>query len=356
MEKHFIIPSVFEETFVDYYGVADNILDGIKIVDFNGKDYIVGNLALREGLSPHKLVNTSIDEIDYQLMAVTGLMIATMGKYSKFVLTTGLPFSTYLPYKNGAEKFLTDQFDIAFDPRPFGGKRIEKASFQVIHTDVITEIEGAVKTIRSSSHHDSGNFLVASLGFGTFDIALSTPKGLIRRTAHSAKGMSYAVNYVSNALSKDHYLNLLTENQIERAFQRGLIVLDRKKINLQDIRKQALTTYYNEVISPAIKQKINDEDYQNTNKLYLVGGGALYPDLVELFQEEFNTIVDVIVQPDPVLAAAKGYCLNSLARQKTIGSFDDRESTLFVGLDIGNSNTVVYLSFPESEDSIGPAQ
>lgn len=356
MEKHFIIPSIFEETAVDLYSVADNILDGIKIVDFKGKDYIVGNLALREGLAPHKLVNTSIDAIDYQLMAVTGLMVATMGKYSKFVLTTGLPFSTYLPYKNDAERFLTNQFDISFDTRPFGGKRIEKASFQVIRTEVMSEIEGAVKTIRSSSHQASGSFLVASLGFGTFDIALSTPKGVIRRTTHSAKGMSYAVNQMAIALSKDHFLNLLTENQIERSFQRGLIVLDRKKINLQDIRKKALTTYYNEVISPAIKQKISDDDYQNATKLYLVGGGALYPDLVELFQAEFSTLLDVIVQPDPLLAAAKGYCLNSLEKEKTIGSFDDREATLFVGLDIGNSNTVVYLNYPESQDTIIPTQ
>ncbi len=348
MEKHFIIPSVFEETAIDLNNVADNILDGLKIVDFNGKDYLVGNLALREGIAPHKLLNTSVDEIDYQLMAVTGLMVATMGKFSKLVLTTGLPFSTFLPYRSDAEKFLKDSFNVAFDPRPFGGgTRIEKASFEVTHVDVITEIEGCIKTIRNGIQQESGNFLIASLGFGTFDIALSTPKGIIRRTAKSAKGLNYAVNYVTNTLNKDHYLNLLTENQIERAFQRGVIVLGRKRINLQDIRQKALTTYYNEVVHPAIKRNISDEDYQNTNKLYLVGGGALYPELVEQFKNEFSSVLDVIVQPEPVLCAAKGYCLNSQAREKYIGNYEDKDSTLFVGLDIGNSNTVVSVAFPE---------
>ncbi len=350
MEKHFIIPSIFEESSIDFSDVTEQMLDGIKIIDFKGKDYLVGNLALREGVSPHKLVNTSVEDIDYQLMAITGLMVATMGKYSKFVLTTGLPFSTYLPYRKAAEKFLADHFTVNFDPRPFGGKRIEKVSFQNTHVDVITEIEGCVNTIRSGVQRETGNFLVASLGFGTFDVALSTSKGIIRRTAKSAKGLSYAVNVLTNTLNKDYYLNLLTENQIEKAFQKGVIVLDRKRINLQDIRKKALTTYYNEVINPAIRHNISDDDYQNTTKLYLVGGGAMYSELVELFQEEFGSFLDVIVYPEPVLCAAKGYCLNSLDREKYIGNYDDRESTLFVGLDIGNSNTVVYLNYPEGQE------
>lgn len=348
MEKHFIIPSVFEETTVDLNNVADKILDGLKIVDFEGKDYLVGNLALREGISPHRLLNTSVDEIDYKLMALTGLMVATMGRFSKFVLTTGLPFSNYLPYRSSAEKFLKDDFSVTFDPRPFGGgNRIEKANFQVTHVDVITELEGCIKTIRDSVQQESGNFLIGSIGFGTLDIALSTPKGIIRRTAHSAKGLNYAVNHVANVLSKDHYLNLLTEKQIERAFQQGLIVLGRKRINLQDIRQKALNTYYNEVVYPAIMRNITDEDYQNTNKFYLVGGGSLYPELVDRFRDEYGSFLEIIVPPDPVLCAAKGYCLNSLAKEKQISNYEDKESTLFVGLDIGNSNTIVNLVYPE---------
>lgn len=350
MEKHFIIPSVFEQSSKELYNVADNILDGIKIVDLNGNDYLVGNLALREGIAPHKLVNTSIDEIDYQVMAVTGLLVATMGKYSKFILTTGLPFSSYMPYRHAVEKFLTNQFSISFDPRPFGGKRIERATFHVAHTHVITELEGSIKVIRNGSIKETGNFIIASLGFGTFDVALSTPKGIVQRTANSSKGISYAVKNVANSLNKDHYLNLQTDNQLDKAFQRGLIILGRKRINLQEMRQRALKTYYNEVISPSIKQSISDQDYQNTNKLYLVGGGSLYPELVEEFKNEFSSFLDVVVYPEPVICAAKGYCLNSLSKAKFINQFEEEDTTLYVGLDIGNSSTVVYLLHPQQNE------
>ena len=68
MERSFVIPSVFEENSTEFHKVAENFVDGIKIMDFNDKDYLVGNLALREGDSPHKLINSSVTEIDYQLM------------------------------------------------------------------------------------------------------------------------------------------------------------------------------------------------------------------------------------------------------------------------------------------------
>ena len=80
MERSFVIPSVFEENSTEFHSVAENFVDGIKIIDFNGKDYLIGNLALREGSAPHKLINSSVFDIDYQLMAITGLVVATMGR------------------------------------------------------------------------------------------------------------------------------------------------------------------------------------------------------------------------------------------------------------------------------------
>ena len=50
MEKSFIIPSVFEENSMLFSKVADNFIDGIRIVHFKEKDYIIGNLALKEGV------------------------------------------------------------------------------------------------------------------------------------------------------------------------------------------------------------------------------------------------------------------------------------------------------------------
>ncbi len=348
MERSFVIPSVFEENSTEFHKVAENFVDGIKIIDFNGKDYLVGNLALREGDSPHKLINSSVNEIDYQLIATTGLLVASMGRYSRLIVTSGFPFTTYQSYKKDSERYLLNRFEVSFDSRTFGGTRVERSSFQVDNIDIMTEVDGCVKALREGVTQEKNNFFVACLGYGTFEIAQSMPKGLVQRTTDSTKGLHYAVNIVENALKKEYYLNLITEQQLERAFQRGLIVLDRKRINLKDLRSNALKSYYNEVVSPAIKRKITDEDYTNTERMYLVGGGAMYPEIIDLFKNEFGSFLDVVVYPEPYLCAGRGYCLQSIARSKMSSDYGNLENTAYVGLDIGNSNTVVYVSTPDT--------
>jgi plasmid segregation protein ParM len=347
MEKSFVIPSVFEENSTEFHKVAENFVDGIKIIDFNGKDYLVGNLALREGYSPHRLINSSVKEIDYQLLALTGLVTASMGRYSNLVVTTGFPYTTYQSYRKDAENLLLKSFDVNYDSRTYGGHKVEKTTLHVDSVEIIPEIEGCVKAIRDGIHQEKNNFFIASLGFGTFEIAQSLPKGIVQRTSLSAKGLEYAVKIVENELKKDYYLNLLTEQQIERVFQRGLIVLDRQRIDLKGLRIKALQSYYSEVVSPAFRRKINDDDFTNTSLLYLVGGGAMYPELVEMFKAEFQSILDIIVYPEPYLCTARGYCLQSLSKAKLSSDFESHTNTAYVGLDIGNSNTVVYISTPD---------
>ena len=349
MERSFVIPSVFEENSNEFHKVAENFIDGIKLMDLNGKDYLVGNLALREGNAPHKLINTSVNEIDFQLMAMAGLVVSTMGRYTKLVVTAGFPFSTYQSYRKDAEKLMLNRFDILFDSRTFGGQKVERAAFEVASIEIMTEVDGCVKAIRDGVQQEKNNFFIASLGYGTFEIAQSMLKGMVQRTTYSTKGLHYAVNLVENELKKDYYLNLLTEQQLDRSFQRGLIVLDRKKINLEELRKNALSSYYHEVISPAIKLKFKDEDFLNADMLYLVGGGAMYPELVDMFKEEFQDILDVKVYPEPYLCAARGYCLQSMSKAKLSSNLETKENTAYVGLDIGNSNTVVYISTPDDE-------
>jgi len=349
MERSFVIPSVIEENSTEFHKVADNFVAGIKIIDYNGKDYLVGNLALVEGNAPHKLINSSVDEIDFQLMAISGLIVSTMGRYQKLVVTAGFPFTTYQSYRKDAEKFMLRRFDLNFDSRTYGGQKVERSSFEVDSIEIMTEIDGCVKSIREGIQQERNNFFIASLGYGTFEIAQSAPSGVIQRTTHSSKGLNYAVSIVENELKKEYYLNLITEQQMERSFQRSMIVLDRKRIDMKELRQKALTVYYNEIISPAIKRKFNNEDFTNTDRLYLVGGGAMYPELVDMFKKEFNSVLDIIVYPDPYLCASRGYCLQSQGRAKLSSNLENRENTAYVGLDIGNSNTIVYVSTPEKE-------
>ncbi len=343
MKRSYVFPSVYEETSVDYPKVAENFIEGIKINDFNHHDYLIGNMALSEGISPHKMLNSSAEELDYQLLALTSLIIATQGTSNKLIITTGFPFITHPIYKKGALDFYLGKHQVSFDTRTFGGPGVENISVTVDTMEVMTEIDGCIKAIREGQQFaEKQNFFIGSLGFGTFELALSTSAGIIHRTAHSERGINYAVSILENEIQKNYYLNLLTEQQIERAFQRGFFILNRRKVDVTDMRKRALTSYYNEVISPAMRKKFTNEDFSKTTKLYLAGGGAMYTELVDMFKEEFQDILEIIVYPDPYLTASEGYCLNSIALARTNNILEIKDNSIsYVGIDLGNSNTVV---------------
>ena len=342
MNKTFVFPSVLEEDNRDYEKVVDEFLDGIKISDFNNKNYIVGNLALNEGLSPHKFLNSSAEDLDYQLLGLTGLLIATQGTFNNLIVTTGFPFTTYQAFKQTSVDFFKGDHKVSFDSAPLGGKGLEKVNLSVKGVDVMTEVEGAIKYIRNSDLNEKNNFILASIGYGTFEIALSKPSGLVYRTTASSRGILYAVRLLEEELQKSFYINILTDQQLERAFQRGNIVINRKKVDLTEMRDKVLESYFNEVISPAIRRNITDEDFYDIETIYLVGGGAHYDKIVELFNKEFNDIIKVVVVPDPSQAASKGYCINAMEKAKEqINTLEDRSSYVCVGLDLGNNNTVV---------------
>ena len=340
MKRSYSFPSVYEETSIDHFKIADNFLDGMKIVKFNQRDYLIGNLALSEGIYPHKFLNSSASDIDYQLLALTSLIIATHGKYERIIATVGFPYVTQAIYKKGAIEFLQGKHQVSFDTRTFGGSGIETLNVNIEKVEVISEIDGCIKAIREGQSAERGNFFIGSLGFGSFELALSTPSGVIQRTTHSERGIHYAVNILENEIRKEFYINL-SEQQIERAFQRGHFVINRRKVDITKTRKHALTCYYNEVISTSMRKKFLDEDFLRTKKFYLVGGGALYPELVDLFREEFKDILDIIVLDDPNLFASEGYCLHSIGSSQSFNNLGSRDDAAYIGIDVGNSNTVI---------------
>jgi len=343
MKKIYSFTSVLEESGLELINVANSFHGGMRITDIDGKSFIVGDLALTEGISPNKFINSSARDQDYRILSLVSLVLATQGRYFKFHLTTGFPFTTYQSFKKDAIDFFKRRHQIAIDTRTFGGQSIENVNVNVEQVSIMTEIDGCIKTIREGNIGEKDNFFVVSLGFGTFEAALSTPNGIVNRTAVSSKGLSYAVNILEKELQKDHYLKMLTEKQIERAFQRGVIIVDRQKIDLKKQRAKALEIYYNEVISPELRKKFLDDDFMDTSKIYLAGGGAFYPELLDFFKKEFQNVLDVIVPPDPNLCAGIGYCIHSVEEARKAGPANFKDGVAYVGIDLGNSNTVVVI-------------
>jgi hypothetical protein len=312
---------------------SKDLLHGLKI-QHNDRWYICGDLALNEGQLPHKLINSSPEDTDYQLLAKAAMLLVQDKVEQPITITTGFPYSTYYIYKDKAVEFFQRTHLLDYDASTFNAGNRKKAMLEVQKVDVIPEIVGCTIAIRKGEPPVSGSFFVFSCGFGTFESILSTDSGIIEQTMVSTLGIRYAVNLMINELKNKYYLEFRNVHQIDDAFQRGYIFLNRQNIDLREIRKTAIQTYYHEVISPNLRGVINDSNLVKTNRIYLCGGAMYYQELVDCFIEEFGSFTQITVMDNPESQASKGYALNSLR----LGYGKIKSA---VGIDIGNATTIV---------------
>lgn len=335
--KSVLFPSVIENHDYALQSAINNLVDGIKI-HLNGNQYIVGNLALEEGVSPHKIVNANPTDVDYQVLAQSGLLLLSQYMKVPVTLTVGFPYATYKANQDAATKYFKGKHDVMFDTFSFGKVRSNKVSVEVDRVEVIPEILGCSLAIRNS-RKGSPDFFVVSVGYGTFEACLTNKNGITERTLISGPGIRYAINLAMRELKKQYYLDLRTEHQFDKNFQMGKIFINRKPHDISEIRKKAIQSYYTEIISPLLRNVWKDDDFMHSNLLFLTGGGALYPDLLDCFKAEFEGILETSIVDDPTTSASRGYAIWSHRIN------DDKNSA--AGLDIGNAQTV--LSFNESK-------
>jgi len=326
-------PSILEGHNADLSHVSKDLINGLRIYN-NGRSYILGNLALSEGLQPHKAINSSPNDLEYKLIMQSALLLANQSYNRPLVLTTGFPYSTHQINKSNAKKFLESIHRIEYDASTFGDQKRAVKVVEVTQAEILPEMMGNVVGLRKGDYQADGSFFAVSLGFGTFEAALSTPNGIVQRTTVSKMGIQYAVDLFTSEMAKDYYLGLKSKKQLDVVFQKDFIVLNRTKIDITKIKAQVLTQYYQDIISPSLRNAFNDSDFALSDKMYITGGGALYGDLIDCFYNEFRDIVDVEVVHNPLTLTSQGYCLHSLdiSQGNKVGA---------IGIDVGNANTVV---------------
>lgn len=325
--------SLIESNNASLNNTSKDLLHGLKI-HHDGQAYICGGLALNEGQFPHKLINSSPDDTDFQLLAKAAMLLTEGSIEQPLTITTGFPYATYQIFKDKAIEFFKKTHKIEFDGSTFSNSGKKTVILDVQNVDVIPEIVACTMAIRKGEPQASGSFFVLSCGFGTFESVLSTDSGIVEQSMVSTHGIRYAVNILLNELRKSYYLEFRNAHLLDEAFQKGYIYLNRKNIDLRELRKNAIQAYYNEVISPNLRNVITDVHLMKTNKVYLCGGGMYYQDLVDCFNNEFGEIVNLQIVESPENTASKGYALNSLriSHGKTKSS---------IGIDIGNATTIV---------------
>lgn len=339
MLKTKAFPSVFEASTAELTDVSDSLLTGLKIKE-NGRSYVIGELALLEGNAPHKGINNAPSDLDYRLLLRAALAVAKVGLEEPMCVTTGFPFSTYAAHRDAAEELIEGTHVIEFDGRTFGNDRDTSIRVKVDRVEILSEIEGFISGVRQGEPSERDPFFAVGLGYGTMETALSLPSGLVQRTATSSNGLQYATQLLADRLQQEHYLDMLTEHQLDMAMRRGTIVIGRRKMDLTDLRQDVLLTYYEDIVSPTLKRAFNDSDFGRARKMYVGGGGALFDELIDAFTDEFGDILSLEVVPNPESFISRGYALHAA----DASGHRDRA----VGLDIGNANTVINLLNEES--------
>ncbi|MHA7865662.1 ParM/StbA family protein [Flagellimonas marinaquae] len=326
------IPSVFESNSLNLRFVSADLIHGLKI--FEGEQgYIVGDLALSEGVSPHRNINSAPGELDYNLLMKSALLLGYQKIGNPIELTTGFPFSTYGIYKDIATENLAGEQEVEYDTATFskGGKK--KINVEIEKANVMPEVVGCALGLRKTQQVN-GNFFMLSLGYGTMEAIFSKPSGIVQRSSLSTFGMRYAVNLLRSELEKTYYLDLKNEHQLDMAFREGSIVLNRRRIDLTEVRTKVIRQYYEDVISPGLRKAFDDNDFGRSQGLYLAGGGAMYQDILDCFHKEFEDIIKVEVAKNAQHLAAIGYCYNSLMSN---GGDESRA----IGIDVGNASTII---------------
>lgn len=368
MIKTLLFPSVYEATLRDYSTRNDSIL-GFSKIKMDGVDYIVGLQAFTEGVSPHKSINASPTDTDYKLISQSALVLALnesvkntkSSVFPKLAITTGFPFATFQYNKDeAAEYFKSDKIITYYRADDLGNMITEQTLVPVASVHVMPEILGCDYAIRKGENPSNENYIIISLGYGTTEGVVSTPDGVLNRSLFSVHGINYAVNVFQQELYKHSYLRLKTDHQIDQIFTKGFIYIDRKRRDFSEEKLQALKIYYTNVLSPAMRKYITDEDFEICSKIVLVGGGAYHQELVNLFNEEFGGVCSVTIQSHPEKCASVGYALYSKYKNSQQESRDslsyhqDKDNVAYVGIDIGNANTCVsIISNDNSVDNSG---
>lgn len=331
-------PSVFETSFGNTENSAKDLLNGLKIKKDNSW-YMVGNLAKKGGINPQRVINASPTETSYEILFKSAMVYLASQLENPVCLTTGFPLSVYNAYKPHADAFLNKRhFLLEYDNRTYNNAGdVQRATFDIDNYEVIPEIVGCIIGLKKVlNYKPPGQFIAISLGFGTVEGGMVTDEGLVHRTCFSSHGIQYSVGNLQKELSKKYYLEMKNVHQLDDAFMKGSIMVNRKKIDIKDLRKNILQQYYREVVSPLIRSYFSDLDFEGCEKIYLMGGGANYAELAEAFGEEFSGTIPVELAPEPEKLASIGYLYNSL---KISGQFPGK----CAGVDLGNSSTVISI-------------
>ena len=142
-QSHFAYPSVIERNDTELAGVAPTLVEGLRVLH-EGDPYILGQLAMNEGTSPHKAINSTPDEPDYQLLLKGAMILAASETRAPITVGIGFPYATFQANREHAKMVVQNTTQIDYDASPIGGNH-DTLNPNIEQVVVVPEVEACMR-------------------------------------------------------------------------------------------------------------------------------------------------------------------------------------------------------------------
>ena len=277
-------------------------------VEFNNEKYYIGKYAVDQGRNVDNLLtNQRIGDQSELILGLTAISLLSTSKEVRVDLMLGLPL-TELSLADRVKKLFKGTHHIkVFDNKK--GVSVEKTiivnSIRVMQQSVaalyseLFNLNGTIKKEKVKKLQDE--VAIIDIGYRTTDLVVTKELGFINNLSSTIEiGVSDIFRNIKQYL-KNSDLNF-DKNlaQIEEYVQKGYLILDGKKINLEDQINHQIKVVTQQLTTEILN--LWKDDLRGFSGIYLAGGGAIL--LEDTLKEHFDRFS---ILEDPQFSNAKGY-------------------------------------------------
>ncbi len=289
-------------------GERDKMGEGEYVVEYDGRSYFFGKLAIEQGRDPRNNVR---DNGRYWRHNLIALMALAGAAYSEDVITlriiTGLPIAVYKNRETRDEvrRRMTEKREHSFV--------LNGRARKLVIDDVKIVMEGQAAALTVGATNTKATQAIIDLGGRTTGfIYLEDGQIVPDKCGMLESGVERVGELIAAAVSA-HHKRTMKPRDIRKALRtslgdksRGTITAGGTAIDITQIVDQSITAVALEIEDRARQLWSDNDGYRigyDCEQVALVGGGAYY------FREHLDKAIDtaVKVKPEPELANARAY-------------------------------------------------
>jgi len=269
---------------------------------YNGKNYFIGNYAIRQSSIPSRSLDIKKPEdLNTLLLFLTSLGLYSNEPQQQFSVVTGLPTNYILSYQEQLANLLSGEHQIVLG---IDGKNEEKRiivnDIKIVPQPFGTLFNLVLDSAGNVSDQEMSNKIVgiADIGFKTADFVVSDSLEFVDRLSSSSNSGMVSAYEIIAAMIRSKYKIDKKDFELDQIVKNKTIKIAGINYDISDIISEA---YFN--LAAKIKTELDSLwDYRELDAIILTGGGG--EALSEYLIPKFNNMM--LVQ-DAQFANVKGF-------------------------------------------------